>query len=215
MNRVEIDKEKLFNSLTNDNIVGQGSNGIISEYDENTLIKVYYKKLLETYETKNINILDKEVNRKIQVSQIMSSINKSQQEIEALEEQKLEVLEKLGLLNGVVFYKGMKVGVLLQNYKDYKKLTLVFEQLSKEDQMTILNKIKTQILELISNKVYPLDVKEDNILVNPNTLDVALIDLDDNCTRYEEQEYIIKKNLGLEDVCEEKYNKMVKRLSER
>ena len=61
-----------------------------------------------------------------------------------------------------------------------------------------------------------MDLKEDNILVNPITLDIAFIDLDDSYTRYEEQEYIIEHKLfHLEKTCVDRYESMEKRLNKK
>ena len=58
-------------------------------------------------------------------------------------------------------------------------------------------------------------LKEDNILVNPKTLDIAFIDLDDLYTRYEEMQYIKEHNLRLKEKCFDRYSEMEMRLTKR
>lgn len=67
-------------------------------------------------------------------------------------------------------------------------------------------------MKLNNLNLYPMDLKEDNILVNPKTLNIAFIDLDDLYTRYEETQYIEEHNLRLKAKCFDRYLEMKIRL---
>ena len=84
MNILNISKEDLFHYLTNNNCIGQGCIGRISIYDENTLIKIYYKELIDTYISKDFNYLDEEIDIKISVKEELldDNILPNQKEIE-------------------------------------------------------------------------------------------------------------------------------------
>lgn len=56
------------------------------------------------------------------------------------------------------------------------------------------------LFRLFEYGVYPLDLKESNVLVKPETLDVQFIDLDGLETRYEDEDYIERFSYIKEDV---------------
>lgn len=218
MNILNISKEDLFHYLTNNNCIGQGCIGRISIYDENTLIKIYYKELIDTYISKDFNYLDEEIDIKISVKEELldDNILPNQKEIDDLIQKKYELLYQEGLLKGLVYYRGILVGILMNYYKDYITLTEIFNTLDSNTKILLLNKAKEKLKHFINNNLYPMDLKEDNILVNPITLDIAFIDLDDSYTRYEEREYIIEHKLfHLENTCVDRYESMEKRLNKK
>ncbi len=217
MQILEIDKNTFFNFLTNKNneCIGQGCYGIVSKYNNNTLIKLYYKDFIETYISKDINELDKEVNTRIDILNMINYNSKhkdNDKECDELSKKKEHLLEKNGFLKGIVLYRGLKVGVLINYYKDYIGLKEVFYTLKINEQTALLNGIKEQIMKLNNLNLYPMDLKEDNILVNPKTLNIAFIDLDDLYTRYEETQYIEEHNLRLKAKCFDRYLEMKIRL---
>ena len=73
-------------------------------------------------------------------------------------------------------------------YKEYDTLYNVFDNLSCSEKIKVLKRTKELFIELMDNDIYPTDICEDNILVNPKTLDVKMIDLDDPLTIIEDRE---------------------------
>lgn len=57
----EISKEELLKYLFNDNPIGKGDFGVVSEYDDNTLIKIYYNVIKRTYANKDGSLLEQEI----------------------------------------------------------------------------------------------------------------------------------------------------------
>lgn len=215
MKILDISKDDLFHFLTNSDCIGQGCFGILSEYDNNTLIKIYYKELIETYISKDINKLDEEITNKIEIQEELKKLrppSPNDKEIEELNKKKNELLEQMGVLKGLVYYRGIEVGTLINYYKGYEELGEIYPKLSCNNQRYLLDKIKNKLTEHIKNNLYLTDLKEDNVLVNPQTLEIAFIDLDDLYTRYEEKEYIIEHNLKLGENTNEQYTNMVRRL---
>ena len=188
LNKIEIGK-LLFNSK----IVGQGTYGLIVEYDDNTLIKIYYKDIFETYHNKDITKLDEEIilKNKVEKETLQLGIIKKNK----LEEMKnkikqLETTKSSGLIKGLATYNDCLIGVFLEYYKEYEKLSLIFDKLNKQQQEKVLKKSGRILGDLFKHGIFPRDIKEDNILVRKEDLDIKLIDLDDIETRYENKEYI-------------------------
>ena len=63
----------------------------------------------------------------------------------------------------------------------------------------------------MKNNIYPHDLKESNIMINLNNLDIKLIDLDGDETRYEDIEYVLQYPY-IKNNCIIRYNEMRKRL---
>lgn len=217
MEIVEITKEQAIDYLSDkENIIGQGTYGILYKYNDTTLIKLYYKDYIYTYFTLDSKIFEKEIEANLNVI-------KSLKELGIKHNNKLEKLKKLhcilqltdcyNLIKGVVTYKNYPVGVLLEYYKDYQTLKEIFFYLSIKEKITVLEKIKSLIESLMENNIYLEDIKENNIMVNKNTLDVKLIDLDGEQVRIEEKSYI-EKHPFIKRRCIDDYNHMIKRLNE-
>ena len=61
MKTENLNKEELQNLLFKSKVIGQGTYGLIVEYDDNTLLKIYYKDIFETYNSRNIDKIDKDI----------------------------------------------------------------------------------------------------------------------------------------------------------
>ena len=133
--------------------------------------------------------------------------------IQIIEEkiQQLQQTQSRTLIKGTAIYQGYPIGVFLENYKGYDKLGTVFLDLHENEQKLILDKSANLLADLYKNGIIPRDIKEDNILVRKNDLDVKLIDLDDIETRYEDQDYLQEYPYIRKDAAEA-FEKMKKRL---
>lgn len=207
MLRKEISKEELLKYLFKDNIIGQGFFGIVLEYDDDTLIKLYYRDVRRTYSNRNINLLDDEIElQKRRLEEMVDYL----EYISPIEAKKNDLLFEIGLLKAIVMYNGYKIGVLLDYYRGYQKIGELFNKLSNEEKKVVLNNLRNYLDFLISKGLYPTDIWEDNVLVNPSNLDVKIIDLDDNMTLVECDD--------ITDCCSasvdlyNSYNKMIRKL---
>ena len=194
MKNITITKEQLLFYLFNENYVGKGQFGIVHEYDKNTLIKIYYKDVFNTYITKNILKLDEE----IYINKMLKNYNVDSNQLNEKDRLKLEKLYELNLINGIILYQNYHIGTLIPYYQDYKSLTSIVSFLTKEELLIILRRVQEYLDYLINNNIYPTDIREDNILIRINDLDVKIIDLDDEYTKYEENEYV-KKHLYMKE----------------
>ena len=57
--------------------------------------------------------------------------------------------------------------------------------LDDKSKKVIFESIKEKLYDLMSCGIYPLDLKEENILINKDSLDVQFIDLDGDETKYD------------------------------
>lgn len=201
-----IGKEELIKYLFTEDIIGCGSFGKVVKYDDDTLIKLYYKDVINTYYMKNPDLLDDEIG-----FMIPPKNDPYREEIEALEEKKFEILRDQGFFKDKVIYRNCKIGILLKYYKDYKQLSDVFPSLTIEQKKYVLEEISKKIRFYKSLDIYLCDIKENNIMVRPKDLDVVMIDLDDQYTRYETKEYI-KEFPHIEKAVDREYEEMIMRL---
>ena len=188
-----LNKEELQSLLFKSKVIAQGNYGLIVEYDDDTLLKIYYKDIFETYSSRNIDKLDKEINNRIEVENEMIEmriIDKKQIETIEGKIQQLQQTQSRTLIKGTAIYQGYPIGVFLKNYKGYDKLRDIFGNLHENQQRVILDRSASLFADLYKSGVIPRDIKEDNILVRKNDLDVKIIDLDDSETRYEEHDYL-------------------------
>lgn len=210
----EFSKEEIEKLILEDKIIGQGTYGLVTQYDKDTLFKLYYKDIFLTYSSKNIENLDKEIENNIEIEQTMKDISKAfKTRVESITEniEQLKNTKSNDLIKGVATYKGYLIGVFLKYYREYVKLKDIFNQLNDKDKMLVMNKVSELIDDLYKNGVCPRDVKEDNIMVRINDLDIKLIDLDDRETRFDTYEYFEKKP-HIKHGLVESYKKMLYRI---
>lgn len=188
----EINGDDLLRIVNNNKCIGSGVYGMVYEYDDTTLIKIYYKDIFNFLTSKNIDDLNKEVDINLYVENEMLEIRSDYVT-------KLDRLINISnclnradcsLIKEIVLYHGYPIGILLNYYKGYVNLGEIFEKIGDQSKLIVINKVKSMLSRLFEYGVYPLDLKESNILVNCETLDVQFIDLDGGETRYEDEDYI-------------------------
>lgn len=179
MEIVEITKEQLISFLTDEKrIVNSGSNGILSIYNENSLIKIHQKEVLNSYISNDFDeYLDEEIDSKLSFEKEVQScgLNKF-----SLLKEKINRLSQTSsnLIEGIVLYRSYPIGVLIKSYVDYSNLVDVFLKLDENQKIFIIDRIKALYWDLMNHDIYPTDIKIDNILVKIENLDVKIIDLD-------------------------------------
>lgn len=59
-----------------------------------------------------------------------------------------------------------------------------FGFLGLSERKEVLKNIKEKLDEMMNNGIYPLDIKENNILIKDDSSNIVFIDLDDKLTRW-------------------------------
>ena len=95
--------------------------------------------------------------------------------------------------------------------KNYTTLKEISTRVEDSKLVIYLNKAYEIVYDLLMENIVPTDVKEDNILVNEETNDVVLIDLDGSETIYGPDNYLIDFPYNL-DIINNNFDKMVNRL---
>ena len=216
MEIIELSKEKIIEFLSNKSkYYGRGAYGILVEYDESTLLKIYYKDVFNTYTNLDIKTLDEEINILLEVEKDMTDFNSKfigkLQQLKTIQKA-LKKTKSNSLIKHIVTCNGYPIGVLLEKYKNYLKLSQVYKNLNNDEKIEVLRRVKELLFDLLGNNIFPADIKENNILINPNNLDIKLIDLDGYETRVETKPYI-QKYPHIKNYCIKKFEEMSIRLS--
>lgn len=212
MKRIDLDTKEVMKLLSNkEQIIGQGTYGIVIPYDNDSLIKIYYKEIFDAFYYLDEQKLVEELETCKVVEQQMLQMFSDYTESLERNEKKLEVLENIGLLKAIVFCNDYLIGVILNYYKEYLCVSDIFDELSLSDKRKVLNNIREGLNNLMLNNIYPWDIKENNVLVRKRDLDIKLIDLDDDKTRFETIDYV-EECPSVKNECFKRYDSMCKRL---
>lgn len=208
----ELTKQQLIYLLFNPNPCFYGDFGIISLID-NKLYKIYYKDLIITYTSRDVNELDNEVDTLLEIEHITNfGLRNPKSCLEKF--LRLQDTASNKLITNILSYKGLLVGVEMKYYKDFLELNEVLELLDEKSLKKCLNRILYLIKDLLNNNIIVRDIKENNILVNPTTLEVVLIDLDGKETVYGPRNYV--KNYPYnEELTINNFYEMVNRLEKK
>lgn len=209
MQVIEISKDKFLSYLLNPNPIFQGQFGKIV-LDNNKLYKIYYRDFIKTYINKDECFLDDEVNSLLEIEKLtnfeLRDPYKKLNELNRLARTKLA-----SLITGVLSYNGLLVGIQMNYLKNYTTLKEISTRVEDSKLVIYLNKAYEIVYDLLKENIVPTDVKEDNILVNEETNDVVLIDLDGSETIYGPDNYLIDFPYNL-DIINNNFDKMVNRL---
>lgn len=202
----ELSDEDILKIVDNGNMIGDGVYGKVYEYDANTLIKFYYKDILHFFISKNIDDLNKDIDISIFVENEMLQLREDYITKKDRLISIINCLNRVGcsLIKGIVLYRGYPIGVFLNYYKGYVNLDEALLKLNDKNRLVVMNKVKVFLSSLFDFGIYPLDLKESNILVNVKTLDVQFIDLDGEETRYEVDEYVKKEAIKSFEIMEQR-----------
>lgn len=209
MQVIEISKEEFLSYLLNPNPLTQGQFGkIVLNGDK--LYKIYYRDFIKTYINKNEDFLDEEVNRLIE-NERLTNLGLRDPYKKLSELNRLTKTNSLNLITGVLSYKGLLVGIQMNYLKDYITLKEISTRVEDSKLDIYLNKVYELICDLLMENIVPTDVKEDNILVNEETKEVVLIDLDGIETIYGPDNYLMDFPYNLDNI-NNNFDKMVNRL---
>lgn len=172
--------------------------------------KIYYRDFIKTYISKNEEFLDEVVNSLLEIEKLtnfgLRDLYKKLNELN-----RLAGTKSASLITGVLSYKRLLVGIQMNYFKDYVTLKEISTMVEDSKLDIYLNKVYEFVCNLLMENIVPTDVKEDNILVNEETNDVALIDLDGIETIYGPDNYLIDFPYNL-DIINNNFDKMVNRL---
>lgn len=209
MQVIEISKDKFLSYLLNPNPIFQGQFGKIV-LDNNKLYKIYYRDFIKTYINKDECFLDDEVNSLLEIEKLTNfELRDPYKKLNELN--RLARTKSASLISGVLSYKGLLVGIQMNYLKNYTTLKEISTRVEDSKLVIYLNKVYELVCNLLMENIVPTDVKEDNILVNEETKDVVLIDLDGSETIYGPDNYLIDFPYNL-DIINNNFDKMVNRL---
>lgn len=209
MQVIEISKDKFLSYLLNPNPIFQGQFGKIV-LDNNKLYKIYYRDFIKTYINKDECFLDDEVNSLLEIEKLTNfELRDPYKKLNELN--RLARTKSTSLITGVLSYKGLLVGIQMKYLKNYTTLKEISTRVEDSKLVIYLNKVYELVCNLLMENIVPTDVKEDNILVNEETKDVVLIDLDGSETIYGPDNYLIDFPYNL-DIINNNFDKMVNRL---
>ena len=209
MQVIEISKDKFLSYLLNPNPIFQGQFGKIV-LDNNKLYKIYYRDFIKTYINKDECFLDDEVNSLLEIEKLTNfELRDPYKKLKELN--RLARTKSASLITGVLSYNGLLVGIQMNYLKNYTTLKEISTRVEDSKLVIYLNKAYEIVYDLLMENIVPTDVKEDNILVNEETNDVVLIDLDGSETIYGPDNYLIDFPYNL-DIINNNFDKMVNRL---
>ena len=209
MKEIELSRQELFELLDNEKAFAQGQYGILTQRG-NSLYKIHYKNLIETYLSKDIDKLDLEIDSYLSLPKdLFDRLYNSQLRIK--EFNRLELTKLKGTIKNVLSYKGVYVGIEIPYLKDYITLSEARKYLDNNSLNMCLIKVLEIIQDLFKMEIVPQDIKEDNIMVNLKNLDVKIIDLDGVETTFGSPNYI-KKHPIYKKYVMNRYIEMQKRL---
>ena len=189
MEKMFLTPEQLVDILANNEYVGRGTTSIIIKLDENNLLKFCYKDFISVLHKKNNKFNITNVNDLIRVLSLHKNVmeimkqNGIVRQIDLIEELvgKQPDVKKTSLTQGVVLCNGCMVGYLLKYHKNMVNLYdyLKDNELKNKEKKIVLANIEDAMLELIENGIYLKDFTTHNIMYNPKTQDVQIIDFED------------------------------------
>lgn len=181
--------------ISNDSSKLKGAYGSLYHYEDDYLIKAYidyFKR--ESYKT-IIKYLDDLRKGSLVTSSIYDDPYSYEENIYKIMNRLSYTKYSYDLIQGVAFYYEYCFGAILRYYKDYVTLdNELVKSLSKKDLIELFHNIEVNLNNMMDNYIYPVDIKEDNIMFDKN-LNVKLIDLDDPCTYYCDGYQEDKKNM--------------------
>lgn len=185
---------ELSNIINNNEFIGNGSYGLVVKLNDDFLLKFNYKDFINEFEINNnkVNLqkLGDITNRIEDIKQINKIVYKDTEtariKMIKLAMKKQESLKHTTLTQGLVYINDLCIGYILKNHNNMQTLYQYQEEnnISSDEIEIILNKIKVSMDKMIKNYIYLDDFTTHNILYNPETQQLELIDFEDSLSCY-------------------------------
>ena len=185
MENINLKKEDLKQFITSLEYLKHGGNGIIYKYNETEILKLFYYSYFKNYDSITIDKVIEDIIAKTETENITkilfpNYINSKRKLYNLVT--RLNNTSSNDLFRGLVLTDNHVIGTILNHYQNYFSYQELYKKFSFEENVYIMNKLIKLIEELLANGIYPTDLKLENVMINKDTLDVKLIDLDDNTT---------------------------------
>lgn len=198
MEIINLTSNDVQNIASNSEIIGQGSNGILYQIDDELLFKFNYKKFIDCFSLdgnsvniRKLNDITETVQKWKEVDFILNGEADSHyvKNLKSLID-KQKNIQMTHLPKGLVYVDGFCVGTIIQYHKDYINLFehLKNNDLSEECVNLVSKNLSLATEELIKNNIYHRDFTLRNVMYNPNTNDVQIIDFEDAVSSLSEQD---------------------------
>jgi len=198
MEIINLTSNDVQNIASNSEIIGQGSNGILYNIDNEILFKFNYKKFIDCFSLdgnsiniRKLNDITETVKKWKEVDFILNGESDSLyvKNLKSLID-KQKNIQMTHLPKGLVYIDGFCVGTIIQYHKDYVNLFehLKNNDLSEECVSLVSKNLILATEELIKNNIYHRDFTLRNVMYNPNTNDVQIIDFEDAVSSLNEQD---------------------------
>lgn len=205
MEIVNLTSADVQNIASNGEIIGQGSNGILYQIDDELLFKFNYKKFIDCFSLdgnsvniRKLNDISETARKWKEVDFILNGEADSLyvKNLKSLIDKQKSV-QMTHLPKGLVYVDGFCVGTLIQNHKDYVNLFehLKGNGLSEESVSLISKNLSLATEELLKNYIYHRDFTLRNVMYNPNTNDVQIIDFEDAVSSLNEKDKGYEKSV--------------------
>ena len=188
--------------------LGKGAFGAVRPLDDFTLIKTYLSETRDRSVDEMISLFREK--KEAQEARFIKTPDLMTREKRVIKSRKAlyKTSKSSGLIRGIAYYDGYAFGTLLRWYKNYLTLNRMnVHNLSKEQIDILLFNLDELMQDFYDNYIYPMDIKEGNILFHPRTLDVKMIDLEDGLVDFQDE-----FNSYDFDTCEDKVQKLKNRL---
>lgn len=189
MKEIHLEVDDLQSICAQNDVCGQGSYGIVYKLDDKTLFKFNYKDFIECFPMKNnkfdtrclSDISDTIDNRKKIESIVYKDKERSIIENIRRASKQQRKMKYNTLTKGLVYCNDYCVGYLLHNHKDMVSLYnyVIQNGLTDAEKEIVLKGIQNSVQELMQHNIYHYDLTTRNILLNPQTKEIQIIDFED------------------------------------
>lgn len=205
MKILNLSSTELSNIINNNEFVGNGSYGLVVKLDDEYLLKFNYKDFIDSFGANNnrINLrklgdITKIIADKKEINQIVyGDTEKSGVKMIKLAMTKQKNLHHTTLTQGLVYVDNFCVGYILKYHKNMLNLYQYQEEnnICPAETEIILDKIKVSMKEMIKNYIYLGDFTTHNILYNPATKQIEIIDFEDSLTCFTSRNALSEKTM--------------------
>jgi len=202
MKSLELTQEELRKIVAKSKAIDRGTFGILYKLDDDTLFKFNYKSFINDFEVVDNKIKIKKLG---DISQSLEILKRYENCVNGkyIPRRTFEIINKKDnvkhteLTQGAVFVDDYCVGYLLNYHKDMVNLYKYWKKgnIAKKDRLTVYQSIEEAVNELVENGIYMRDLTMHNIMINPQTNQIQIVDFEDYNTdvRNDNPKYLIRE----------------------